>query len=616
MRLSPLFTSGVFFMSQTLVRVLNAGKSFGPHDVFNNINFSLNTGEKAALVGANGVGKSTLARCLAGLESITSGQITTLHDRVMMAYLPQTPQLPQGKAVRTILEERAQELAVAVRFGVEETLKHFKLDGKVATLTADALSGGQKTRVALARMWLEQPDLLILDEPTNNLDHAGTEQLINILNGYANAVLVISHDRYFLDQVVTHIFELQPHQLTEYHGNYTFYRQQKQAAFARQYQQYQSEQKAIRRIEAAIDKQLRWFHLAHNQARQNDFYRSRAKKNAARAKATIARLERAKAASISAPQAERSISLQLSQESGGGTRIFLAENLSKAYAYPLFTGGDFHILRGEKVGLVGANGVGKTTLIRMLLGLEAPTAGSLWVTPTLKVGYLEQELNSLRQDVPLLESILSLFSQPTGELRQRVCYLLTSFLFPTDTWQKPLQVLSEGERRRVALIRLLLGEYNVLLLDEPTNHLDLLAREKLEEAMMAYQGTLILTSHDRYLVQNVCNKIIAIQDGRIVTYPGPLNEYLHWQSQQSPDATTVTPGAQGKEPEFGHRLGRQVDKAPAEDLSPEERLLMENRRAWLIGQLGQAKDPEEEEKLRLEYLALSKALRHNQAVRR
>jgi ATPase subunit of ABC transporter with duplicated ATPase domains len=603
MRLSPLLAPGVFFMSQTLIRVLHVSKSFGPHDVFDNISFSINTGAKAALVGANGVGKSTLARCLAGVESVTSGRITPLHDQVLVAYLPQTPDLPANKTARGILEARAHELGAAVRSGVEETLRHFRLDGEIAALPVDALSGGQKTRLALARMWLAQPDLIILDEPTNNLDYAGSEQLIDIINGYRNAVLVISHDRYFLDQIVTAVLELQPHQLKEYHGNYSEYRRQKQAAFEQRYKQYQSEQKEIRRIEMAIEKQMRWFRQAHKQAGQNDFYRSRAKKNAARAKAAIARLERAKADGISAPKAERSISLQLSQESSSGIRIFSAENLGKAFAYPLFKGGNFHIMRGDKVGLVGANGSGKTTLIRMLLGLEAPTEGALWATPALKAGYLEQELNNLRQDAPLLESVLSLFGQPTGELRQRVCHLLVSFLFPADTWEKPLRVLSEGEKRRVALIRLLLGEYNVLLLDEPTNHLDVLAREKLEEALMAYQGTLILTSHDRYLVQNVCNKIIAIADGRIHLYPGTLQEYLERLAAQGNTAASATAGKS--------QFGRQTDTASAQDgeLSPEERLLMENRRAWLIGQLGRAKDPDEEEKLRLEYLALSKALR-------
>ncbi|HHW10387.1 MAG TPA: ABC-F family ATP-binding cassette domain-containing protein [Firmicutes bacterium] len=519
-------------MSQTLLRVTNLAKSFGWYTVFHNVNFILSTGEKAALVGPNGVGKSTLFRILAGLDEPTFGSVTYLSDRVTCGYLPQYPEFgPAATAVAVLSAEEAM-LGAAARATAAEALARFGFSGADANLPAEHLSGGQKTRLALARIWLSLPDLLLLDEPTNHLDYEGIAWLEGFVRDYPHTVLVISHDRYFLNQVAGRILELSPNGITAYNGNYDNYRQQKEAAFQQQLRNYTNTQREIKRIEAAIDRQMRWFLAAHRRAGQHDFYRSKAKKGAQRAKATIKRLERLKERSVEKPKAQAAISLQLDQEQRTGNRVFLATDLGHAYSRPLFRHADFAILHGEKVGIIGPNGAGKTTLLRLLLGEEQPTWGNVWRTPSLRPGYLEQEMESLDLSATLLDGVLSLLPVRTPEGRQRTCYLLASFLFPQETWCKPLQALSYGERKRVALIRLLLCGYNVLVLDEPTNHLDLPAREKLEEALRAYDGTILVVSHDRYLIQNVCTKVLCIRDERIEVYPGTFNEYMNWRRAQ------------------------------------------------------------------------------------
>lgn len=560
-------------MHLPLLSVRNIAKSFGWHDIFHDVSFELAIGEKIALVGPNGVGKTTLLRIIAKQIPPSDGTITYHLKKMSCGFLPQKPELLNANTARFMLEKAAQSLGAAVRYNVGEALARFGFSGIEADIPLHKLSGGQKTRLALARIWLSLPDLLILDEPTNHLDQEGLAWLEEAIRQYPHTVLCVSHDRYFLDQVAQGILELSSDGIKSYKGNYSAYRRIKEDAFRQQLQVYKDEQKEIRRIETTIAQQMRWFQAAHHQAGTHDYYRARAKKMASRAKSTISRLERAKQKSVKKPRDEDHIQLDLATDKHSGNRIILADNLGKSYDSTLFSHANFSIQRHDKVGLIGANGVGKTTLISIMLGFTSPTHGSLWRSPSLHAGYLEQEMHGLESKQNLLESVLAAFPQQTVETQQRARSLLASFLFKAADINKPLGVLSYGEKQRVALIRLLIGNYNVLFLDEPTNHLDLPAREKLEEALVAYNGTLVLASHDRYLLQKVCTKILSFEAGTINCYPGRYDEYLQKQA-----------------------------------ISNDDRLLLEHRLAVLSGQLATCTDPDEKIILETEYIKIKRKL--------
>ncbi len=573
-------------MHRVLLRVEALAKSYGWHDIFRNIHFELAEGEKAAIVGPNGIGKTTLLRIIAGLTPPSAGSCTCLQPGAVIGFLPQEPELPAPGTTRSVLAAAHAALGAAARFSVSEAMGLFGFTGSEADLPVAALSGGQKTRLALARLWLSLPDLLILDEPTNHIDQEGLAWLEAAVVSFPHTVLCVSHDRYFLDKTAQRILELRADGIQSYAGNYSAYRQAKQEAYERQMQRYIGEQKEVRRIEEALDRQMRWFQYAHHHAGQNDFYRARAKKMAARAKSTVTRLERAKDSAVAKPRPEAAIQLDLAAEGRGGTRLYLAEGIGKAYERLLFRDGNFAILRGDKIGLVGPNGAGKTTLLNMLLGTVEPSWGSIWRSPALQVGYLEQEMQRLDQEQTLLESVLAMFPARNAETRQRTRALLAAFLFRPPDLEKKLGVLSYGEQRRVALIRLLIGAQNTLLLDEPTNHLDLPAREKLEEALLAYDGTLVLVSHDRYLLQKVCTKILAIRDCSLYLYPGSYDEYLQ---------------SGAGNPAEGHRIdGTAAEKG--------DRLLLAHRLAVLAGRLSAGQNVEQRALLEAEYIAISRSL--------
>ena len=574
-------------MYEPILRIDSLAKSYGFHQIFTNVSFLLKVGEKVGLVGPNGIGKSTLLKILAGLETADAGAIIPLQEPVLCQYVPQMPG-SSSSSPWDILNEEQQRLGVLAQGTPAEAISRFGFTEKEAHLATSCLSGGQKTRLALAKAWLSRPDLLLLDEPTNHLDIDALEWLEEFVLGYPGSVLVVSHDRVFLDNVVTRVMELGKEGTTEYQGNYTDYREAKAKAFASQMAQYESEQKRIHQLEMAIDQQMRRFEKSHQEAGQHDFYRSKAKKLAKTAKAHITRLEAMKETSVAKPRKEKSISFQGFESLDSGRRLVLAKNLTKNYAKTLFRDAHFSILRGDKIALVGPNGSGKTTLLRMILEREDPSQGELWVSPSASIGYLDQGMEELDVDSTVLEEVLETLDNRTPDAITTVRTFLAKLLFRPDDLGKSIGVLSVGEKKRVAMAKLLLSSFNLLLLDEPTNHLDLPSRETLEHALITYDGTLVLVSHDRYLLRKVCDKVIELGDGRVVTYTGGFAEYEARSSRQEAASKGMSSG----------------------DLSSEERLLLETRLAKLGAELGtMPKDDPVYQELEKEFLETARRLR-------
>jgi macrolide transport system ATP-binding/permease protein len=595
--LPPVDQTGGFFMSRPLLQANRLSKSYGFREIFNNISFVLREGGRVALVGPNGVGKSTLIKILAGKENATSGTVTFFDNTSTVGYVPQDIDFDPTVTPWDVLTDERFRLGSPSLSEAAEALSKFGFTDADSELLISNLSGGEKTKLALARVWLFRPDILLLDEPTNYLDHAALDRLEDIVRGYPGTILLVSHDRYFLDRTVERIIELSPHGVVEYRGNYTAYREMKEKDFASHLARYEKEQKEIRRIQVAIDRQKRWAEKAHRDAGTHDFYRRKAKEAAQRAKGVVSRLEAFKKTSISKPKQEKAITFDGFQGEGGGRVIVTADGLTKAFDKLLFKESDFSVQRGDKVGIVGANGSGKTTLLKLILGQELPSEGAIWVSPGVRIGYVDQQLEHFDPKVSVLEEVLSSFESQSPELVTKVRTMLGCFLFTPDDIDKSMEVLSPGEKKRVALIKLLMSNLNVLLLDEPTEHLDLLSREKLEEALASYRGTVILVSHDRYLLKKVCTRVLSIENQTIRTYLGGFKEYH--ESYKAKDRRQAVDKA-------------KWDQEASPKLCTEERLLLETRLARLNSQLSMMTkgDPDYQD-IEKEFFEIAGRLRRN-----
>ena len=584
-------------MSRPLLQANRLSKSYGFREIFNNISFVLREGGRVALVGPNGVGKSTLIKILAGKENATSGTVTFFDNTSTVGYVPQDIDFDPTVTPWDVLTDERFRLGSPSLSEAAEALSKFGFTDADSELLISNLSGGEKTKLALARVWLFRPDILLLDEPTNYLDHAALDRLEDIVRGYPGTILLVSHDRYFLDRTVERIIELSPHGVVEYRGNYTAYREMKEKDFASHLARYEKEQKEIRRIQVAIDRQKRWAEKAHRDAGTHDFYRRKAKEAAQRAKGVVSRLEAFKKTSISKPKQEKAITFDGFQAEGGGRVIVTADGLTKAFDKLLFKESDFSVQRGDKVGIVGANGSGKTTLLKLILGQERPSEGAIWVSPGVRIGYVDQQLEHFDPKVSVLEEVLSSFESQSPELVTKVRTMLGCFLFTPDDIDKSMEVLSPGEKKRVALIKLLMSNLNVLLLDEPTEHLDLLSREKLEEALASYRGTVILVSHDRYLLKKVCTRVLSIENQTIRTYLGGFKEYH--ESYKAKDRRQAVDKA-------------KWDQEASPKLCTEERLLLETRLARLNSQLSMMTkgDPDYQD-IEKEFFEIAGRLRRN-----
>lgn len=530
----------------SIARLEKVTKTFGPHVVLDGVTWPIAADDRIGLVGANGTGKTTCLELLAGIQTPTSGNVFRAKG-LRIGYLRQHPQPnDENKTLREFLldvfaeqrrlEERLYALSEAMSRAQDEIsletllaeygrIEHLhatrggysyevRVDSILGGLgfTPDefhkpvrVLSGGEKNRAALAKLLLDEPELLLLDEPTNHLDIHAIEWLESFLNvEYKGAFVVVSHDRFFLDRVTRKTVELQGRRLAEYRGNYSQYLETRARLLLAQEREYEKQRKYIAQTEEFIRR-----NIAGQNSRQA---RGRRK--------ILERIERVESPKTSSPP----MKLCFEPENRSGNVVLEANQLTMSYGgEPLFCDLSFRVLRGDVLGIMGPNGAGKTTLLRLILDQERPTRGELRLGASLSIGYLSQEVEDFRPDRSVLREIWAEIPRASQEEVRR---LLAQFLFRGDEVDKLVGDLSGGERSRLALCRLLLRRPNLLLLDEPTNHLDIPSREALEKALLRFDGTMVLVSHDRYLLAKLATKLLIFEEGNVRFWQ---HSYAEWE---------------------------------------------------------------------------------------
>ena len=545
-------------------------KSFGTHEVLRSVSFTLQEQDRMGLVGVNGSGKSTLMKIIAGQETADEGSVN-LQKGLRIGYLAQQGELTGEETVQRVLESvfdplvkteeemRSLEMEMAEHGGDAETLR--RLGGRYDALTREyerqdgyswrsrvtgvlkglklwemremetaRLSGGERTRLCLGRMLLSGPELLLLDEPTNHLDLKSIAWLEDYLNSYKGAVLVISHDRYFLDHVCGRMAELILGTVETYTGNYTQYTEKRAEVYETRMKAWELQQKEIARQEAVIAMYRRF-----NREKSIRLARSREKR--------LEKIER-----LEKPQEEGTVQFRFDARRRTGEDVLQAEGLEKRFGERiLFRDVKMHIRAGDRIALIGDNGTGKTTLLRCLTGEEKPDHGSIRWGTGVDIGYYDQHQAGLHGDKTVLDEVWDRF--PRME-QYEVRGALGLFLFTGDDVFAPVNTLSGGEKGRVALTELMLRKDNVLLLDEPTNHLDMDSREVLEDALEDFPGTILAVSHDRYFINRFADKVFVLEEGGIREYLGNYDSYFAKISRDAePDGDTagMTRTAQDKE---------------------------------------------------------------------
>ncbi len=524
----------------------NICKAFGTDEIIKHASFHIEAGEKAAIVGINGAGKTTLLRIIMQELSADEGEVVTAKGRTL-GYLPQNPDI-QGN--RTIYEEvlSAKEYVMGLEqrlLGMEARMQEVpsgeltsfmesyhrlqqefeQLDGytyksEIAGVLKglgfsegefgkrmQELSGGQRTRVCLGKLLVTKPDIILLDEPTNHLDIGAITWLESFLANYRGAALIVAHDRYFLDKVVTKVVELDRTRVTVYQGNYTAYAHKRAQVRETLLKQYYNQQREIQHQEEVI-------------AKLKSFNREKSIKRAESREKMLAKVER-----LEKPTEENTdIKLHLEPRIVSGNDVLKVEQLAKAYpGQQLFSDIDFEIRRGERVALIGDNGTGKTTLLKIINDMVQADAGTVTLGTNVHIGYYDQEHQVLHTEKTLVEEISDAYPELTNT---RIRNVLAAFLFTGDEVFKRIGDLSGGERGRVSLAKLMLSEANFLILDEPTNHLDITSKEILEQALNQYAGTIFYVSHDRYFINKTATRILNLTGETLVNYIGNYDYYL------------------------------------------------------------------------------------------
>lgn len=491
-----------------LLNVDNISKFIKHNEILKDISFKLYRKDKVGIVGKNGIGKTTLLRILVSELESDTGHVK-FYGRY--GYLPQNLFIESHMYVYELMEETkkyGEFLELLNRFGLN-TIEQQKIQ---------TLSGGEKTKLYLIRLLLQNPDILILDEPTNHLDYESIEWLKNFINSFNGAVLMVTHDRYFLDKTVSKIFELEDKHITEYSGGYTFYANKKKAALDKARLEYGIYVKEKRKLEAAARKHMERANKYNNMSK-DDFQRHKAAKIAKRSKAIISRLENME--EKEKPSIQKTIKIKLEGSSEKTSNILIrAEQISKTYHRTIFKNISFNIISSTRAALIGKNGVGKSTLLKSLVG-KVPVEGKIYIPPSIKIGYFSQELEDLDLDCTILQEM-----KKTYKDESHIRTFLGCMLFRRDDVYKKIGDLSFGERVRVAFLKLMLEENHLLILDEPTNFLDIPTREIIEEALLDYEGAILLVSHDRYFVDKIATEVWELTEQGLVQYFCPYTDYL------------------------------------------------------------------------------------------
>lgn len=528
----------------TICSVNNVTKSFGGNTIFENISLEIKNGERVGLVGRNGSGKTTIFGLLTGMESLDAGAIH-MKKGTRIGHVAQIPKFDEVMTVYDVLssafkvekelekEMHALEKNMAVeqeqsaleklmeRYGVIQEkfafLGGYEIEANIMKVANGLqvtdllsrvfteLSGGEQTKVSLAYMLLQKPDLLLLDEPTNHLDLFAVEWLEQFLKEYTGTVMVISHDRYFLDEVVTKIFDLEDGEIHVYHTNYSQFVEEKEEKLLQEFQAYQEQQKKIKKMKEAIKRLREWANQANP---PNEGLHKRAR-NMERALERIEKLKR--------PILERKqMGLQFEGQERSGKDVVVMKEVSKGFAgRPLFEQANLHVRFQERAAIVGRNGTGKTTLLKLLLEEINPDVGEIRIGSSVKIGYLSQHTyGNVKSNV--LEAFREYVAVTEGEAR----HILAKFLFYGPAVFKKVTQLSGGEKMRLRLAQLMYQDINFLILDEPTNHLDIESREVLEEALEQYNGTILAVSHDRYFLNKLFEKTYWIDECKLFEFAG------------------------------------------------------------------------------------------------
>ena len=510
-------------------------KSYGYNNVLNNLSFDIKTNERVALIGSNGCGKSTTLKIIMGLESSDSGRVS-IRKESKIGYLTQIP--PEEKAgvssrdvylrgiselldlkskintfvdsmsgndkdIKT-LDKLQEEFRIKGGYNLKERIEKirngFKISNELLDREYNKLSGGEKTLINLASIVLSSPDILLLDEPTNHLDIDTLEWFEDYLSSYNGTVVLISHDRYFLDRTVNKIIEMENGSADIYHGNYSYYLKESEKRLMIEFQNYKNQQKEIKALKEAIIRYKTWGAKSDNPM----FFR--------RAKAIQTRLNKMEL--IEKPKTKSDIKINLNVEDRTSNRVMVISNLNLSIGNKeLLKKSNMEVYYKERVCLMGKNGAGKTTLIKNILN---NTHENIKLGTNIKFGYIPQEIRFDNEELTIYEHMRKIFVGSESELRSK----LNQFYFTVDNIDKKVKNLSGGEKVRLKLLELILKNANFLILDEPTNHIDIDTREILEESLLAYEGTILFISHDRYFINKIATKIVMIDDKKMITYDG------------------------------------------------------------------------------------------------